>query len=432
MSFRLTMALLFGVALVTFGLVLHSFDGYAGKVALASALLGAVAALLFPRQLFRRERPPSPLVHRPSTGFEVRGEGAAVSASALLEATMESIREGMLVVDGGARVVASNNAARALFGEVAAATSGERRLSELTRDPSIHAAFAAALERGERAAARVEVGDPERRVFDLHVAPLKVRAGASAESHRAVGVFFDVTRLERLERVRQEFLSNVSHELRTPLTAILTFVETLEGGAINDPQNNERFLSVIRRNAERMHSLIDDILELSAIESGTVTVEKASVRLHPLVAEVMTSVAARAEAGRLTLRNEVGPEVLVLADPRRLEQMLTNLIDNAVKFSREGGTVTVRHEFGGRDRISVGDTGEGIPPEHIRRIFERFYRVDRARSRAMGGTGLGLAIVKHLARAHGGEVTVRSTLGEGSTFIIELPPAQRGENQGAE
>ncbi len=429
MPFRLTMALLFGVAVVTFGLVIHSSDGYAGKIALTSALLGALAALLFPRPLFRREGPPAPPIHLSSTGFEVRGGDAAVSARALLEATMESIREGMLVVDGRARVVASNNGARAIFGEIAAATSGERRLSELTRDPAIHAAFAAALERGERAEAKVEVGSPERRVFDLHVAPLRLRAGASPEARRVVGVFFDVTRLEQLERVRQEFLSNVSHELRTPLTAILTFVETLEGGALNDPLHNEKFLSVIRRNAGRMHSLIDDILELSAIESGTVTVEKACVRLRPLVAEVMTSVAARADAGRLTLRNEVDAEVMVFADPRRLEQMLTNLIDNAIKFSREGGTVTVRHESGERDRISVGDTGEGIPPEHLNRIFERFYRVDRARSRAMGGTGLGLAIVKHLARAHGGEVTVRSERGEGSTFVIELPPVQRGGDE---
>jgi two-component system, OmpR family, phosphate regulon sensor histidine kinase PhoR len=429
MSFRLTIALLFGVALVTFGLVLHSFDNYAGKVALASAVLGALAALLFPRSLFEGKRAPAPLIHRSSTGFEVRGEGAAVSASALLEATMESIREGMLVVDGRAHVLASNNAARALFGEVAAATSGERRLSELTRDPSIHAAFAAALEGGERAEVKVEVGAGERRVFDLHVAPLKVRAGAAAaaESRRAVGVFFDITRLERLERVRQEFLSNVSHELRTPLTAILTFVETLEGGAIDDPEHNRRFLSVIRRNSERMHNLINDILELSAIEAGTVEVEPAPVRLSPLVNDCLTALASRAEERRITLRNEVPAGVTVRAEARRLEQMLTNLLDNAIKFSAEGGEVRVSHErAAGRDRVHVADAGEGIAAEHVERIFERFYRVDRARSRALGGTGLGLAIVKHLARAHGGEASVRSAPGEGSVFTVELPAETQG------
>ena len=241
----------------------------------------------------------------------------------------------------------------------------------------------------------------------------------------AVGVFFDITRLERLERVRQEFLSNVSHELRTPLTAIITFVETLEDGASEDPANSRRFLSVIRRNAERMRDLINDILELSAIEAGTVSVEPRDVRLASLVGECFTALASRAEERRVSLRSEVAAEVLVRADARRLEQMLTNLVDNAIKFNREGGEVVVTHErVAGRDRVTVRDTGEGIAPEHLPRIFERFYRVDRARSREMGGTGLGLAIVKHLARAHGGEATVSSAPGEGSAFTIELPAGQ--------
>ncbi len=303
MSFRLTIAFLFGGAVVVFALVLYSFDNYAGKVALASALLGALAVLLFPRSLFKGESEPAPSIHLSSTGFEVRRGVASLPASALLEATMESIREGVLVVDGGARVLGSNNAARALFGEVATAASGERRLSELTRDPSIHAAFAAALERGERAEAKVEMGDSERRVFDLHVAPLKNKAGAGVsppEARGAVGVFFDITRLERLERVRQEFLSNVSHELRTPLTAILAFVETLEEGAIDDPEHNRRFLSIIRRNSERMHNLINDILELSAIEAGMVEVEAATVRLSSLVNDCLTALASRASERGVT------------------------------------------------------------------------------------------------------------------------------------
>ena len=228
-----------------------------------------------------------------------------------------------------------------------------------------------------------------------------------------------------LNRQKDDFVAAVSHELRTPLTAIITFVETLEGGADEDAANSRRFLSVIRRNAERMHVLINDILELSAIEAGTVAVETRDVRLASLVAECFTALASRAGERRVSLRNEVGPEVLVRADARRLEQMLTNLVDNAVKFNREGGEVVVAYERGGgRDRVTVHDTGEGIAPEHLPRIFERFYRVDRARSRALGGTGLGLAIVKHLARAHGGEAAVRSTPGEGSTFTIELPIKQ--------
>jgi two-component system phosphate regulon sensor histidine kinase PhoR len=350
-------------------------------------------------------------------------------AGTLLEATMQSMREGVLVVDGGMRVVASNNAARALLTDGLPAGEGPRRLTEVTRDPSIHDAFAAALERGARAEVKFEAQSRgERRSFDLHVAPLRRRVGAGPSG--AVGVFFDITRLERLERVRQEFLSNVSHELRTPLTAILTFVETLEDGATDDPAHNRRFLSVIRRNAERMHTLINDILELSAIEAGTVAVEPGPVRLAPLVAECFTALGSRAAEQGVELRSEVGEADFVHADARRLEQMLTNLVDNAIKFNSEGGRVLIRHErAGGRDRVSVADTGEGIAPEHLPRIFERFYRVDRARSRAMGGTGLGLAIVKHLARAHGGEARVHSEPGRGATFTIELPVKEQSRER---
>jgi two-component system phosphate regulon sensor histidine kinase PhoR len=356
-----------------------------------------------------------------------------IPARELVETMMNSMREGMLVVDGDLRVAASNAAARDIFGfkEGGAAGGRERpRLDELTRNPAVLSAYLDAIERGERVEVTVEMTDAERRIFDLRVAPLQGsdEAAQKGSTRGAVGVFFDITRLERLERVRQEFLSNVSHELRTPLTAIRTFVETLEDGALEDADNNRRFLSIIERNAARMHSLIDDILELSAIEAGTAKVEARPVRLRAMIADVLTALAARAAERGVALRNEVGEDVTVYADARRLEQMLTNLCDNAIKFNAEGGAVVVAHERApGRDLISVSDTGEGIAPAHIPRIFERFYRVDRARSRALGGTGLGLAIVKHLARAHGGQATVRSTAGEGSTFTIELPHSGEAE-----
>ena len=248
-----------------------------------------------------------------------------------------------------------------------------------------------------------------------------MRAGNGRGAAGAVGVFFDVTRLERLELVRQEFLSNVSHELRTPLTSIMALAETLEAGAIDDQEHNRRFLSIIQKNAARMHRLIDDILELSAIEAGNVKVQPESVQLHALVEDVIASLAAVAAARRIAISNLVGLEAKVFADPHRLVQMLTNLIDNAIKFNREGGTVSIKYDGHGGNRISVEDTGEGIPAHHLDRLFERFYRVDRARSRELGGTGLGLAIVKHLAKAHGGEVMVKSRFGEGTQFTIELP-----------
>ncbi|MBD0326292.1 MAG: PAS domain-containing protein [Pyrinomonadaceae bacterium] len=342
-----------------------------------------------------------------------------ISTSALLDATMSSMREGMLVVDEEMRIVASNRAARDIFAAAGSNILEAKRLSEVTRQPAIHQAFRSALEERESAETKVEMYDREKRSFDLRVAPL--RFGPRGETRGAIGIFFDITRLERLERVRQEFLSNVSHELRTPLTAIIAFVETLEEGAIEDEENNRRFLSVIRKNATRMHNLIDDILELSAIEAGTVSVESQTIRLRPIVEDVTTSLASRAAQRNVTLHNEVKADAVVYADARRLEQMLANLIDNAIKFNREGGLVRIQLETAERDRITVTDTGDGIPDEHIPRIFERFYRVDRARSREMGGTGLGLAIVKHLARAHDGEASVHSTAGNGSTFTIELP-----------
>jgi two-component system phosphate regulon sensor histidine kinase PhoR len=348
-------------------------------------------------------------------------KAVAVSPGALLDATMNGMREGVLIVDSEMRVISSNAAARAIFEQIEGRLEA-RRLSELTRNPLIYDTFRAALEEGKRVEVKVEMRRGNRRIFDLGVAPLRLEGASGMRG--AIGVFFDITQLERLERVRQEFLSNVSHELRTPLTAIIAFVETLEDGAMEDGENNRRFLKVIRKNAERMHNLIDDILELSSIEAGIVTVEPHPVRLRAVIEDITTALASRAEARQIMLHNEVENGAMVYADARRLEQMITNLVDNGIKFNREGGRITIRHEATGtRDRISITDTGDGIGAEHIERIFERFYRIDRARSREMGGTGLGLAIVKHLARAHGGEATVQSTPGEGSTFIIELPKA---------
>jgi two-component system phosphate regulon sensor histidine kinase PhoR len=342
----------------------------------------------------------------------------ALAVGSLLKATMSGMREGLLVVNKDMRVVASNPAAHKLFNPSVAALKSQR-LTELTRNPAIYSAFLDGLKGIERSGVKVETHGPERQVFDLRVVPIGSANGNGAEG--ALGVFFDITRTERLEIVRQEFLSNVSHELRTPLTSIIAFVETLENGAMEDPESSQRFLSIIRKNASRMHGLIDDILELTAIEGGNVTLRAKPVELHALVQDVCASLAAKASAHNVTLKNNVSEDVMVHADSRRLEQMLMNLIDNGIKFSRVNGTVSISHEDGVRDRILVQDNGDGIPAQHLERLFERFYRVDRARSRDMGGTGLGLAIVKHLALLHGGEVTVTSELGKGTTFTIHLP-----------
>jgi two-component system phosphate regulon sensor histidine kinase PhoR len=349
----------------------------------------------------------------------------------LFEATINGMREGLLVVDRDMRVVASNAAAHRLFNSPRG-NLDDQRLTEITRNPAIYGAFLDALKGHERSEVRVETHGPDR-VFDLRVVPLggeNDKNGGGEDG--ALGVFIDVTRIERLERVRQEFLSNISHDLRTPLTAIMAFVETLETGALDDKENSLRFLSIIRRNAARMHDLIDDLLELSAIEAGNVQVRPELIELRPIVNDVLSLLETNAAARNVVLTNEIAPEATVFADARRLEQMLTNLVDNAIKFNRENGAVIVRLERNpeagashegtvASDRILVEDTGEGIPAQHLARLFERFYRVDRARSQDMGGTGLGLAIVKHLARAHGGGITVTSEVGKGTTLAIELP-----------
>ncbi len=348
--------------------------------------------------------------------FPAKQQIQAAKPQQVLREILETTRESVLVVGEDSRIVSSNLAAYDAFARNNGALEG-KRLSEIIRDLTLHEAFQDALENRETSDIKLEIPGIEKRRYDVHVAPIEL-----AGKKNAIGFFYDITQIDRLENVRQEFLSNISHELRTPLTAILAFVETLEDGAIDDRDNNQRFLGVIRRNAERMHHLINDILELSSIESGKITIQLKKIKLSALIDEVFTNLSTKAEERNIKLINQAPKDASVYADVVRLEQMLTNLIDNAIKFNRQAGSVIVRHaRIDGKDTISVADTGEGILSEHLQRIFERFYRTDRARTREIGGTGLGLAIVKHLARLHGGEVSVVSILTKGTTFSIELP-----------
>ena len=397
---RVILALFVGAALVMLaaGLLLRSQLLFASGLAL---MLGVGVGLLMRRTTRERNSraetsDPQPLHPQ------------------LLDVALNEMREGVVVIDTDMRVVASNRAAETLF------TIGDprqSRLTELTRNPAIYDAFLDAVRGIERDGVRVETYTSGHKIFDLRVVPL--RSSDNAAIAGAVGVFFDISRLERLEIVRQEFLANVSHELRTPLTAILASAETLESSINGNCDSDKKFLSIIHKNAARMQRLINDLLELGAIENVRVDVEP--IRFFPLVEDIVNSLSVGAAEKNVTLQNLIAKDAEVSADPHRLMQMLTNLIDNAIKFNREGGTVTIDHERSNVDIIRVRDTGEGIPTQHLDRLFERFYRVDRARSRNLGGTGLGLAIVKHLARAHGGDVSVTSRLGEGSEFTIRLP-----------
>ncbi len=292
------------------------------------------------------------------------------------------------------------------------------RLTDVTRDPAINIAFMLVLEERTRVELRVEMADREHRSFQLNVAPLG--------SDLAVGVFFDITRLERLERVRREFFANLSHELRTPLTAMLACSETLLAGAIDDPGNRIRFLETLHRQATRMSELISDISDLSAIESGQIELTLKPVRLRRMVADVVALVESRKADSDISFSTSIPDSILVQADRTRLEQILYNLIDNAVKFNQPGGSVNISaEEKAGCAAISVEDTGVGIAAGDLPRVFERLYRGDKSRSRKTEGTGLGLAIVKHLVHAHGGELSVVSELGHGSRFTFTIAIAAK-------
>lgn len=236
-------------------------------------------------------------------------------------------------------------------------------------------------------------------------------------------VFHDLTRLKRLENLRQEFVANVSHELRTPLSMIKGSVETLLDGAKDDPKALGRFLEMIQRHTNRLSCLIEDLLTLSRLDSGRLPFHCEPVGMHMLLKRVMDDLGSQAAQRKTTLQNKVPTSLCVLADADRLYQVLFNLIDNAIKYGRPEGQVVTdgRIRDDNQVEISVRDDGPGIPPESLDRVFERFYRADRARSREQGGTGLGLAIVKHLIQAQQGKVWVESPPGMGATFFFTLP-----------
>ena len=256
----------------------------------------------------------------------------------------------------------------------------------------------------------------------LQVNALALR-DSSGGGDGAILVFHDLTRLRQLEAVRQEFVANVSHELRTPLSLIKSAAETLIDGGKNDADALTRFLGIIDRHANRLTLLIDDLLMLSTLDSGHMRLNLQAVSLRAATQEVIDDLKSRVGARAATLENTIDGGLIAQADPDRLRQVLFNLLDNAIKYGRQDGRVTAsaRVVDGRRVRIALRDDGPGIPAEACARIFERFYRADKARSRQQGGTGLGLAIVKHVVQAHGGEVGVESKVGEGAEFFFTLP-----------
>ena len=338
---------------------------------------------------------------------------------ARLRQVLDGMVEGVLLTDGEGRIVLANGAFERIFG-ARPPLEGLRPL-EAARVPALQEAVSEALRAGSVLTRELVLPGERDKVIRASLAALR-EAGRTAG---AVAVFHDITELKRLEQVRREFVANVSHELRTPLTAIKGFAETLRDGALRDPRQASEFVDVIYRHAERLRALIEDLLDLSAVEQGQSRLTLKAVAIDEVVAQAAAVIRPAADAKGLTLALQIPADLPpARADRDRLAQVLINLLDNAVKFTpRSGRIAVVGARAGERLSLAVSDTGVGIPAGELDRVFERFYRVDRSRDRAEGGTGLGLAIAKHLVLAMRGSIDVESVQGAGTTFTVRLPAA---------
>ncbi|MBI5852472.1 MAG: PAS domain-containing protein [Planctomycetes bacterium] len=335
-------------------------------------------------------------------------------------AILGAMVEGVLAVDAEQRILLVNGAAARIL-QLSSSRPDGKPVSEVTRVPEITAILASVLAGGttEHGELRV-VGPPRDRWVELHATPLRAHDGAAGG---AVLVLHDVTDLRRLEAVRRDFVANVSHELKTPITAIRGLIETCLDDPAMDQATRERFLARSREQALRLSTLVTDLLTLSRVESGEPVREPLRIDLRAPVGDAVAALRALAEDKGITIDCRLDQEpVLVLGDGELLRLVATNLLDNAVKYTPRGGHVAVRVDrTATHARLEVEDDGIGIEPKHVDRIFQRFYRVDKARSRELGGTGLGLSIVRHVCLVHGGDVGVDSTLGRGSTFRVRIP-----------
>ena len=330
---------------------------------------------------------------------------------------LDALDDGVLLLDGAGRLLVANPAARSWFGlpdDLRPGLPAQRVLGV----PQVSELAEKAAEAGAPVVGNLTVVFPEPRTLALRAFPLADRGPTG----RIVVTMTDITQRRRLEVLRRDFVANASHELKTPVAAVRALAETLLTALPEDPEAGRRFAVRIGREAERLDVLARDLVDLSRVERGTLYVEP--VDLVGLAKEMVALLADRAEERRIRLSTELQPNVAVRGDRAQLGLLLSNLIDNALRYTPAKGTVCVRLDATeSRAVLQVADTGEGIPAAELPRIFERFYRVDKARARQTGGTGLGLAIVRHVAEAHGGTVRVDSELSRGSTFTVTLPVA---------
>jgi two-component system phosphate regulon sensor histidine kinase PhoR len=334
-----------------------------------------------------------------------------------LSAILSSMIEGIIVVDKHSCIVSVNPAIEKIFHVLKEDVEG-RIFLEAIRNHSISEVINSVLDGGKSLSCEVNLFFPLPRVFEVNAAPIfdnNIVNGCLIVMH-------DITQLRRLETVRSDFVANVSHELKTPLTSIKGFIETLLEGALEDKDNSRDFLKIIQEHAQRLDSLVNDLLSLSYLESKEIALERLELNLREEFERVVSAFSVQLKKKNIDIKNEINKELCIKADKNRLEQVITNLIDNAIKYNKDGGFVKITsQELDTNIKIIIDDSGRGIPAKDIPRIFERFYRVDKARSRELGGTGLGLSIAKHIIELHNGIIGVESIEGLGSKFWFILP-----------
>jgi two-component system phosphate regulon sensor histidine kinase PhoR len=436
--------LLLAVALIA--ITLFAIDralagtGVRGRVlaiALCSSLLALLVAFFVSRSLARRvsklKHVAEGILDRPHEdssddlgSLERSIEGVAKELRRLLdrlrfesarrEAILSSMAEGVLAVDPDLRVTFCNTAFLKAIGFRGASFEG-LSLLELVRDTGLHQLLREVLATGDPQQLRFKLSAAYGRTFEVQATSLAMPTGRGA-----IAILHDITDLERLEQVRKDFVANVSHELRTPLAGVIGYAETLLDGALDDTVNNRKFVEIIRTNAVRLNNIAADLLVLSDLESG-IDPEPDMISIQGVLDAAMITLQAEARDRDVKLVYENIENVFVIGSRLRLEQAILNLMANAIKFNKPGGEVRVSAKLNGDHQVAVviSDTGVGIPSQDLPRIFERFYRIDKARSRQVGGTGLGLSIVKHVVERMNGAIEVESTLGRGSVFTLRLP-----------
>ena len=337
-----------------------------------------------------------------------------------LEAVLSSMKEGVIAVDLDEKIISINQSAASIF-KSRPSDLEQRSIQEVIRNPELQKIIKKAISSGEHSEGDVVLYQDKEIILNVQTTSLL------DENEKFIGIIVvlnDVTRLRHLETMRKEFVSNVSHEIKTPLTAIKGFVETLSQGAMENQGEAKRFLNIIEKHVNRLVALIEDLMHLSVIEQKDKTKEIKLIKgnIRSVIKTAVQVCLAKAESKKIKVNLICHEDISAKIDTQLLEQAAVNLLDNAIKYSEEGGLIQIEVVTTDTEVcISFKDYGIGIAKEHLPRLFERFYRVDKARSRKLGGTGLGLAIVKHIVQTHEGYVTVESELGEGSNFVIHLP-----------